>query len=147
MFCDPNTPLDYNPIVDTVNPCEPVVQFISQLACPAMSVNQVFGYLQAYEAYFGIFLLVGGGLMCFFGIKMFGPTVCLIGFLTSIVVALVFFWAVYASATTQPKEFLYWLGGGAIAGIVIGCILCKNQKAGAAMAAGWGGAIAGAMLN
>jgi hypothetical protein len=29
IFCDANTPLDFNPIADTTNPCEPTVQLIS----------------------------------------------------------------------------------------------------------------------
>ena len=112
-----------------------------------MSVSELWSYVEAYEAYFGVFFVIIGGLMCFVGWKFIGVTVCLIGLITSVAIACLIFYAVYANATTDPQEFFYWLGGGIIAGIVLGVILCKYQKAGASMAAGWGGAIAGIVLN
>jgi len=71
----------------------------------------------------------------------------MIGVLTATFVSCIFFYAVYANATTDPKEFFYWLGGGVVAGIVLGCILCKKQKAGVALLAGWGGITLGLMVD
>jgi hypothetical protein len=133
VFCDETVDFNYNPIADLTDPCQPV--------------SELWGYLDAYSAYFGIFFVIFGGLMCFVGWKFIGVTVCLIGLITCVAISCLIFYAVYASATTDPTEFFYWLGGGVIAGIIVGVILCKYQKAGASMAAGWGGAILGIVLN
>jgi hypothetical protein len=147
IFCDALTPLDYNPVANTENPCAPVVTIISQLGCPRMSVSMVWVYLGAYEAYFGVALIGIGVVFCFFGIKVIGFTICIVGLLTCIAASCLIFYAVYASSATDPKEFLYWVGGGVIAGVIFGCILCKKQKCGASLLAGWGGAMLGTLVN
>lgn len=125
IFCDPNTQLDYNPVADTTNPCAPVVQLISQYGCEVLSVSTLWGYIEAYEAYFGIFFIVGGVILCGAGLKLIGATLCIVGFLSGIVAACVAFYAVYFTSTTDPAEFWYWLGGGAVAGLIIGVLLFK----------------------
>lgn len=40
-----------------------------------------------------------------------------------------------------------WLGGGVVLGIILGIVLMKYNKVGASMAAGWGGAVVGMVLN
>jgi hypothetical protein len=125
IFCDANTQFDYNPIADTTNPCEPVVTIISQYGCSVMSISKLWEYIAAYEAYFGIFFLIGGFLLCFFGHKLLGPTVCMVGLLTSVIITCLIFYAVYATSTTDPSEFWMWLGGGVVVGIILGIVLMK----------------------
>lgn len=103
IFCDANIDFDYNPIADTTNPCEPVVTIISKYGCSVMSISQLWGYIEAWSAYFGIFFLVGGFLLCFFGHKLLGPTVCMVGLLTGVAVACLVFYAVYFTSTTDPS--------------------------------------------
>jgi hypothetical protein len=67
IFCEPNTEGDYNPVANLFDPCNPTVQLISKYGCPAMSVNQIMEYLAKFEAYFGIFFIAGGVILCFFG--------------------------------------------------------------------------------
>jgi len=139
--------MDYNPIANLVNPCEPVVQFVSSLACPALTVSKIWGYLAPYTQYMGVFFVGAGVMLAFFGYRLIGPTMCIVGFLTSVVVAGIFFWTIMASSSTQPKQLLTWLAAGGVIGIGVGCILCKNEKLGAEFLAGWGGAILGVMAN
>lgn len=103
IFCDAATEFDYTPVADTTNPCEPVVQIISKYGCSVMSVSQLWGYIAAYEAYFGIFFLVGGFLLCFFGHRLIGPTMCMVGLLTAVAATCLVFYAVYFSSTTDPS--------------------------------------------
>jgi Domain of unknown function (DUF4203) len=71
----------------------------------------------------------------------------MIGVITSVAVACIVFYAVYANSTTDPQEFFMWLGGGAVVGIILGCILMKKQKAGIGMLAGWGGIALGVIID
>jgi|688.fasta_scaffold697138_1 hypothetical protein len=147
IFCLSTTQFDYKPLADTTNPCAPVVQIISSYGCDVLSVSELWGYIAAYEQYFGAFFIVAGIILCYMGHWLMGPTMCIVGFLTSIAATCVIFYAVYFTATTDPKEFWYWLGGGVILGVIVGILLMKFQKVGAAMAAGWGGAVGGMILN
>ena len=147
IFCDPSTALDYNPIADTTNPCEPTVTIISQFGCPPVTVSSIWTYIAQYSQYFGIFFLIGGFMLCFLGFRLIGPSICIVGLLTSVAVTCVIFYAVFFTATTDPKQFLYWLGAGAVIGIGLGCLLMKKQKAGVGMLAGWGGIALGLILQ
>lgn len=129
-----------------VDPCAPVVQLVSKYGCSVLSVSELWAYLEKYSAYFGIFLIVGGVILCFLGHWLIAPTVCIIGFLSCIAIACVLFYAIFFTATTDPKQFFYWLGGGAIVGIIVGILLMKFTKVGAAIAAGWGGVVGGMIL-
>lgn len=139
--------MDFNPIADTSNPCEPTVQIISQFGCAPVTVSTLWGYIAQYSAYFGIFFLVGGFLLTFFGFRVIGASICIAGLLTATAVACLAFYAVYATSATDPKEFFYWMGGGVVAGIILGCVLMKKQKAGVGLLAGWGGIALGLMLD
>jgi hypothetical protein len=88
-------------------------------------VSKLWEYIAAYEPYFGVFFIVGGFMLCFFGHKLIGPSVCIIGLLTSVAVVCIVFYAVYFTSTTDPSQFWIWLGGGVVAGIILGIILMK----------------------
>lgn len=69
------------------------------------------------------------------------------GLLSSVVIACLLFYAVYFNVNTDVSQFWYWLGGGVVVGIIVGILLMKFVKVGASIAAGWGGAAAGILLN
>ena len=61
--------------------------------------------------------------------------------------ACLLFYAIYFQEEDDLEQFWYFLGGGMLAGVIVGVLMCKFQKVGAAMLAGWGGFTAGLLLT
>lgn len=61
--------------------------------------------------------------------------------------SLLVFYAVYANSFDELETFYLWMAGGAVAGIIVGCLLAKFVKMGAAILAAWGGFALGLILN
>jgi len=57
------------------------------------------------------------------------------------------FYAVYLDNTSNMADFWYFVGGGAIVGILVGLLLSWAVKVGAAILAGWGGFCLALILN
>lgn len=147
VYCDPQEDeIDYIPIARG-DVCSPYVNIISKYGCSTLSVSEIWGYIAEYEDYFGIFAIVSGFLLCFFGHWLIKPSICFAGFLSTIAVSCFIFYAVYLNDTSNLADFWYFLGGGAIAGILVGLLLAYVVKVGAAVLAGWGGFCAALILN
>jgi hypothetical protein len=99
------------------------------------------------KPYIGVVAIIGGFILCFFGLKMVKPSVCFVTFLTCVVVVLFIFYATYLNAIELTPVFWYFLGGGVVGGLIIGILMAKYVKFGAAMLGGWGGFAAGLILN
>lgn len=93
-----------------------------------------------------MFLLISGVILVFLGRKLLRPAVCCAGFLTTIFVSCLIFYSVYIDDTGDIADFWYFLGGGALAGIFVGLLMCWAVKIGASVLAGWGGMTAGLIL-
>jgi len=148
MYCDESMgwqDFDVSPGV-LGNLCEPYVDTLSKVACSRLSVSQLWGYLAQYSQFFGAFLLVAGTILVFFGRKLLKPAVCFAGFLTTIFVSCLIFYGVYLENESDLADFWYFLGGGALAGIFVGLLMCWCMRVGAAVLAGWGGLTGGLIL-
>lgn len=148
MYCEPDaksTYFEYSPGV-LGNICAPYVDIVSNAACSKLSVSELWEYLAKYSDFFGVFLLISGVLLVFLGRKLLRPAVCCAGFLSTIFLACIIFYAVYVDETGDIAQFWYFLGGGALAGIFVGLLLCWAVKVGAAVLAGWGGVTGGLIL-
>jgi hypothetical protein len=147
IFCDPNTLFDYNPIANVTDPCAPSVQVISKVGCPLISPDIIMEWLAGVEKFFGIFFIGGGIFLCFFGFQLIGPTVCIIGLLTGVIVTMLIWYTFFFSADINTKQIWIFLGIGVVVGVALGLLLMKYPKIGAGMAAGYGGAVGGIMVN
>jgi len=128
--------------------CDPVVQFVSSMGgCDILQNSIIWEYLNEIKPYVGVIAIVGGLVLCFYGLKLVKPSVCFVTFLSCVVVSLFIFYAVYLDAIELTPVFWYFLGGGAAAGIAVGLLMAKFVKFGAAMLGGWGGFAAGLILN
>lgn len=107
----------------------------------------IWDYASYAEPYIGVIAIVGGLAMTFFGLRLVKPSICFAGFLSCIMLTLLFFYAVYANSIDDLATFYYWMGGGAVVGILVGYFLSAFVKVGAAILAGWGGFMLGLMLN
>ena len=76
---------------------------------------------------------------------MLKPAVCFAGFLTTVALSCFIYYSVYLENESDLADFWFFLGGGALAGIIVGLIMCMCVRFGAAVLAGWGG-VCGAMI-
>ena len=141
MFC--NSTFDYEQFEYGVlaygDICNPQVDMISWAACPRLDINDFFVYLEQYDVYFGALFLIGGVLLVIWGRKFIRPAVFLAGFLSSLLLMALIFYAVYFDSLSQTKDFWFFVGGGVLLGIIVGLLLSCYVKIGAAVLAGWGG--------
>jgi len=148
MYCDDTmelTDFDYSLGLQG-NICEPYLDTVSKAACSNLDISEIWEYIQQYDDYFGVFMLVAGLLLTFMGLKLLKPAICFAGFLTTILVSCFIFYAVYLEKESQLADFWYFLGGGAFAGIFVGLLVAWAYKVGAAVLAGWGGVCGGLVL-
>jgi len=99
------------------------------------------------KPYMGAVGIAVGIPMCFFGLKMIKPCVCFAGFITLTAFSCLLFYTIYLNDINKTDAFWYFLGGGVLAGIIVGLLLAKFIRFGAACLAGWGGFCAGLILN
>lgn len=78
---------------------------------------------------------------------MIKPSLFIAGFLASEAIMCLIFYAVYAQGEDDLAAFWWFLGGGAVLGIIVGALLACFEKIGGAVLAGWGGFTAGLILN
>lgn len=155
-WCNPNITVadtEYNGEATcdlTTDPdcCNPYVEITSSIGgCDLFSNSMIWEYLAYAEPYLGIIGIVGGLCLTFYGLKLIKPAICFAGFLTCTMLALLFFYAVYATSVDELATFYYWMAGGAVVGIIVGYFLSAMVKVGAAILAGWGGFMLGLILN
>lgn len=128
--------------------CHPYIEMTSSLGgCDIFANSIIWEYLDQAKPYFGFAAIGAGVMLAFFGFRLIKPSICLAGFLTCTVAALLVFYAVYITSVDELATFYYWMGGGAVVGIIVGCLLAYCVKVGAAILAGWGGFALGLILN
>ena len=124
------------------------MQFVSSIGgCDILQNSIIWEYLNMIKPYVGVVAIIGGIMLCFYGLKLVKPSVCFVTFLSCIVVSLFIFYAIYLDAIELTPVFWYFLGGGVAGGIAVGLLMAKFVKFGAAMLGGWGGFAAGLILN
>lgn len=85
--------------------------------------------------------------MAFYGFRLLPATIFLVGFLSMIMLSILICYAVYVDNVGELQSFYIWLGCGAGAGLIVGYLMTKVVKFGAACVGGWGGFVVGLMLN
>jgi hypothetical protein len=130
------------------DPCNPYIEITSSIGgCDLLSNSIIWEYLAYAEPYIGVIGIVGGFMLAFYGFRLIKPSICIAGFLSCTIVSLLIFYAVYANSIDELQTFYIWMGAGAAAGIVVGLLLAKYVKVGAAILGGWGGFAVGLILN
>lgn len=99
------------------------------------------------EPYLGAIAIAVGVPLVFFGLKLVKYAICFAGFITVTACSCLLFYTIYFTDTTKTDAFWYFLAGGALAGLIVGLLLAKFVRIGAAILAGWGGFCAGLLLN
>ena len=142
MYCDPDmkiTGFDFSAGVQG-DLCTPYFDTVSKAACPNIVVSQLWGYLEEYKYYVGAFLLLTGITLTCVGRKLIKPAICCATFLTVMVISGFIFYAIYLEDRSDLSDFWYFVGFGALAGVILGLFMGWCVRAGAAILAAWGGA-------
>ena len=109
-------------------------------------MSSLWSYIDQYNVYFGAVAILFGALLVLFGRKFIRPAIFIAGFITCVVLALFMFYAIYYNKNSTTGAFWGILSAGVIIGILIGLLLARFIKVGAAVLAGWGGLCLGLIL-
>merc|ERR1719367_1630086 len=148
MICDENltTPV-IGSLVDLPGECNYQTTFTGDLACPSLDLSTIWDFFEQNSWLWGILLIAGGLFVCFFGRWMFKATVFLATTLVVIFGILILFYSTFLKDTTQ--DWVAWtvLACSVLIGLVAGFFMMKLERVGAAILAGWGGFMVGALIN
>lgn len=61
-------------------------------------MSNIWEYIAYAEPYIGVIGIFGGFMLAFYGLRAVKPSICIAGFLTSTILALLIFYAVYANS-------------------------------------------------
>lgn len=134
-------------LVATGTTCHPVVSLTSKYGCEALSINALWDMIAQYEDFFGIVAIAGGFFLSLFGLKLVKPTMFIIGILTTVAGVALLFYTTFLSQDTQEWVFWVVLACAILGGLIVGYLLARFIKVGAAILAGWGGFTCGLLLN
>ena len=66
------------------------MQFVSSIGgCDILQNSIIWEYLNMIKPYIGVVAIIGGIMLCFYGLKLVKPSVCFVTFLSCIVVSFI----------------------------------------------------------
>lgn len=149
MVCDKNlaTPVIGKIIDSGDGGCNIQTTFTGKEACPSLDLSAIWDFFDENSWLWGTLFIVAGLLVCFFGRIFFKSTVF---FATTLIVAaaiLLLFYTTFLKSTTE--DWVAWtvLVCSVLIGLVAGFFAMKLERIGAALLAGWGGFMVGALIN
>ena len=123
------------------------MSFSSKDVCPSYTLNALWEFLEKYQEIWGAIFILGGIFLCFFGRKLFAVAIFMICAFATTFLILLFFYALFLEDDTA--DWVGWtvLISAGIVGLIVGVIMIKLQRVGAAILAGWGGFMLGLLIN
>ena len=134
-------------VLDDTLPCQYIVTFSSKDVCPSFTTNALWVFLSKFDWLWGACYMLGGVFLCFFGRKLFIAAIFIItAFATCFLIMLLFY------STLLRDDTAEWIGWvilvcSAVIGIIVGAVMTRLQRVGAAILAGWGGFMLGLLIN
>lgn len=121
--------------------------FTGQQACPLFTISALWEFIYQYRFYFGAVLILIGLFLGLLGRKLWVFAIFLISAFLTVGAILLLFYTTFLKSTTA--DWVGWtvLGCSIIFGVILGLVMTKLQRAGAAIIAGWGGFVLGIILN
>ena len=148
MICDAalKTPV-IGIIKDMEGDCNYSTTFQGAAACPSFDFSTIWDFFQQNAWLWAIFLIVGGLFICFAGRWMFKATIFIATTVVVIFGILLLFYSTFLKDTTE--DWVAWtvLACSVILGFIGGFFMMKLERVGAALLAGWGGFMIGALIN
>ena len=112
-------------LIDESIPCQYKVSFSSKAACPKISTNAIWVFLNNYDWLWGVFFIIMGLFLCFFGRKAFVAAIVLISAFATCFLIMLFFYSVFLKGVTA--EWVGWvvLICSIIIGVIVGVLMMK----------------------
>ena len=126
--------------------CTPHLDLVSKAACPNLVVSRIWKYFEEYKLYIGAFLLTVGLLLTCLGRTLIKPTICLVSFMTVMIISGYIFYTIHLEDKSDLGDFWYFVGFGALAGMILGLLMSCFVRISATMLAAWGGVSLGLIL-
>lgn len=146
---DVTTPVISKPykVDSAMNSCNLMVTFSSKDVCPSFTTNALWDFMQQYSYLWGAVFIVMGLFLCIFGLKLFEIAIFIITAFATTFILLLGFYSIFLTDDTQ--DWVGWtvLVCSTIIGLIVGFIMYRMKKLGAAILAGWGGFMLGLLLN
>lgn len=148
MLCDKS--LD-TPVIETIKDlagdCNYQTTFQGKAACPSFDFSTIWDFFEQNTWLWSTLLIVAGAFVCLLGRLMFKTTIFLATTFAVICGILLIFYSTFLKDTTE--DWVAWtvLGVSIIIGIIAGFFMMKLERVGAALLAGWGGFMIGALIN
>ena len=142
MYCNPDMSLEDVDVSAGVlgDLCSPHFDIVSRAACPNLVIDKLWIYIEEYKYEIGAVLLLTGLCLNCAGRSLIRPAACFVGFLTMIVLSCFLFYTIVLEEDSDLTTFWYYLGFGALAGLIFGLFMFFCVRFGAAVLAGYGGA-------
>jgi hypothetical protein len=149
VYCDKDasTPVvNFVKQVESANGCFYEVEVRADQGCSVFSTNKIWDWLDNNRYIFGAFLIAFGFFVGLFGLRLFKPTICLVGTLVGLCLFSIIAVSIWFKASTPLWAGWVVFGVSLVLGMVLGLILAKLSKLGVAVLAGWGGFCLGLIL-
>jgi hypothetical protein len=148
LYCDD----DYDKSPDVAfegyldDECAFIVKVKSVEACYKFSMNPLMDWIHEGAYAWGAVFIALGIVVGYFGRRLFKPTICMVGTLSSVFFMSLVVFSIFFSRNTE--EWVQWLTFSVllIVGCFVGLILAKLSKIGVAIMAGAGGFVLGMIL-
>ena len=148
MICNKNlnTPI-IGTISDLPGDCNYQTTFEGVPACASLDLSAIWDFFEENTWLWASILILGGLFVCFLGRWMFKATIFIATTLLVIFAVLLLFYSTFLKDTTA--DWVAWtvLASSVIIGFIGGFFMMKLERAGAALLAGWGGFMVGALIN
>ena len=91
--------------------------------------------------------MLGGIFMCFCGRRLFKVAIFSTAAIATVALVLIIFYSTFLKANSEAWVGWLVLSSSIILGIIVGAVVTKLERVGAAVIAGWGGFMLGLLLN
>ena len=129
------------------NPCKPHIYFTSPSGCSIFSANGLFRWIESYFWIVAIVMIIIGGFELSYGLKLFKPTLFIIGTISVVAVILFVFYAWFLPRATAQWVTWVMLAVSTGLGLVFGFFLQKMTRIGVCALGAWGGVALGLLIN
>jgi len=118
----------------------------SENACTSFSPSLICDFVAKYEFLFVPVFIIMGLFVCFFGLKMFRPTLFIAATCASFFLLLIFFFAVFVNYTTNDSTKIVLFLVAILPSLGCGWLILKAEKVGVFLLGAWLGVLAGFIL-
>lgn len=149
MLCDSDLadPVGSPIYTNGTGSCATYTELSWSKSCPVYSLNSLVTLVLDYKWIFGIVAIAVGFFFTFFGLALIKVVVFLIGISFTVFAIIILFYGTFMKDNNEAWAFWLILSLSAILGCLIGFLMVKGIRFGAAILCGCGGFMLGILIN